>query len=139
MSTTLSTLVHSLFPSKRRTQNRSPHLEAGRFGELVAARFLRGIGYSILGRNVRLGRDEIDLIAYDPEDRVIVFAEVKSRSHWHEDYTPDLNADAIKRSRLLRSARTWVAEHGYDGGYRIDLVCVAGGQVVQHVRELTDE
>lgn len=112
------------------------HLETGRRGEMVAADYLKSIGYRVEDRNVTLGHDEIDVVALDPEDDVLVFAEVKTRTHAHPDYRPELAAGRHKRQRLQRSARRWVAEHGFDGGYRIDLVCVDGGRVVSHLREL---
>lgn len=90
-----------------------------------------------MGRNVRVGpKDEIDIIALDREENVLVFAEVKARSKDDKVFRPELNAGSVKKEKLRRSARTWIAEHEYDGGYRIDLICVANGKVSEHVREL---
>jgi putative endonuclease len=52
-------------------------MERGRWGESVAARFLRRNGYKILQRNWRNGYWEIDLVARDSD--VLVFVEVKTR------------------------------------------------------------
>lgn len=109
-------------PWPRRIDRVSPLV--GAIGESRAVRFLRGRGMTILGRNVRLGRDEIDIIAYDPLDRVVAFVEVKTRSHG-EMYHPSLNMTAKKRWRMLRAARRWVHQHGYDGGYRLDAAYVS--------------
>ena len=62
------------------------HLVVGKRGEEIALSYLRSLGYPIRGCNVRLGRDEIDIIAYDPKDRVIAFVEVKTRSRASADY-----------------------------------------------------
>jgi len=113
------------------------HLRTGMRGEKIAAKFLRKLGYRIDGRNVRLGKDEIDIVAFDPATETMIFAEVKTRSRRHEDYRPELNADWHKVRRLQRSARKWVAEHSYEGGYRIDLLCVADGMVIEHIQELS--
>jgi putative endonuclease len=52
--------------------------ESGLWGEAQAERFLRSLGYKILGRRVHVGRhDEIDLLARDDES--LVFIEVKTR------------------------------------------------------------
>ncbi len=83
---------------------------------------------SVLGRNVRLGRDEIDIVAFDPLDRCVAFVEVKMRSH-HTDYHPSLNMTWRKRRHMIRAARRWVHAHGYDGGYRLDAAYVADGAV----------
>ena len=49
----------------------------GRFGEDAAAKFLRAAGFRILARNVRVGRDELDLVAHD--GAALVFVEVRAR------------------------------------------------------------
>ena len=115
------------------------HIRIGREGETVANAFLKRIGYTIRGCNVRIAHDEIDIVAHDPEDDVIVFVEVKTRSPHHEEYRPELNAHWKKRNNLRRSARRWVAMHEYEGGYRMDLVCVIHNRVVAHHKELTWE
>ncbi len=119
----------------RRTPLTDPK-EVGQKGEAVAADYLQSLGYRVEQRNVMLGHDEIDLIALDPVDEVLVFAEVKTRSRFSSTYPPALAADKRKRERLRRSARRWIDEHAFDGGYRIDLISVANGRVVDHVREI---
>jgi putative endonuclease len=83
---------------------------------------------TVLGRNVRLGHDEIDVVAFDPLDRVVAFVEVKTRARG-ERYRPELNMTSKKRSRMLRAARRWVSDHGYDGGYRLDAAYVSDSRV----------
>jgi len=51
--------------------------ELGRLGVGEAVRFLKARGWQIVGRNVRVGRRELDLIVQ--RDRVLAFVEVKSR------------------------------------------------------------
>jgi len=113
--------------------------EVGRRGELIASKHLAALGYEIRGRNISIGRDEIDILAFDPEDQVLVFAEVKTRSRDDRDFRPELNVDARKLSALRRAARAWVDVHAYEGGFRIDLVCVAHSRVSGHIRELAWE
>ncbi len=96
----------------------------GSLGEARAVRHLRNRGMTVLGRNVRLGRDEIDVVAFDPFEKVIAFVEVKTRTR-DSDYHPSLNMTAKKRRRMLRAARRWVSNHGYDGGYRLDAAYVS--------------
>ena len=115
------------------------HLQTGQRGEAVAVRYLRRQQFLVLARNVRLGRDEIDIVAWDPLDRVIVFAEVKSRSRYSNNYHPDLNITPLKRHRMARAARLWVARHSWQGGYRLDVLCVADGNVTEHYREIAWE
>ncbi|OIO54398.1 hypothetical protein AUJ46_03640 [Candidatus Peregrinibacteria bacterium CG1_02_54_53] len=110
--------------------------DIGLKGEEIATQYLVSIGYNILGRNVRIGRDEIDIVARDPVDDVVVFAEVKTRSRDSKDFPPGLNIHWYKKQRLIRSARMWVNAHHYDRGYRMDLVSVAEGKVIEHLKEL---
>ncbi len=112
------------------------HMETGREGEGIALAHLRALGYPIRGRNVRIGRDEIDIVAFDPKDQVVVFVEVKSRSRFDKDFRPELNVTGRKRGTMLRAARRWVARHRYDGGYRVDVVSVAEGRVLDHFKEV---
>ena len=67
-----------------RENNRTPEerreaLEFGKMGEQMAARYLADKGYIILEHNYRRGHLEIDLIALDGDELVIV--EVKSRAY----------------------------------------------------------
>ena len=113
------------------------HLIVGAEGEDVATLYLTSIGYEVRARNVRVGKDEIDVIAWDPEDEVLVFAEVRTRTKKTEEgFHPEMTAAAKKRQKLRRGARHWVANQEFDGGYRIDLVCVQEGRVTNHFKEL---
>lgn len=113
------------------------HVITGREGEEAARHHLSRLGYRILACNARVGpHDEIDLIALDPADKVLVFVEVKTRSRDDPDYRPDLNITSAKRTAMSRAARRWIAEHHWEGGYRMDAVFVAAGKVKEHVREL---
>ena len=126
------------FLTSTRVRPRAKHLQTGLLGEDLAAAYLHSIGYEIRGRNVRVGRDELDIIAWDPEDQVLVFAEVKTRTEkTREGFHPEMTAAADKRRCLRRAARRWVANHDFDGGYRIDLLCVQEGRISNHFKELS--
>jgi putative endonuclease len=84
--------------------------ELGRKGEEEAARFLEARGWKILGRNVRLGRREVDVIA--SRGQVLAFVEVKSRSG--EGYGDPLEAITEKKRReIARAAAGWLREHAH--------------------------
>jgi putative endonuclease len=121
------------------TKSPTPRAILGKTGENLAADFLESLGYEIRGRNIRLSRDEIDILAFDPVDKTLVFAEVKTRKTFSREFSPHMSAGFRKCEKLRRSARRWVAEHQYNGGYRLDLVCVAGGKVIDHLKELSWE
>ena len=112
------------------------HIITGQHGEAIAAKYLREKGYDVRAANVQLGHDEVDLIAHDPRDDVLVFAEVKTRSFAHPDYWPGMNMTWDKKRAMTRAARKWVARHNYKGGYRLDLLCVAEGIVIDHIQQI---
>lgn len=73
----------------------------------MAECFLRENGYRILARNYRCPLGEIDLVAMDGES--LVFIEVKTRRGETFGH-PAESVDAIKRRRLYRVARHFIAQ-----------------------------
>ena len=115
----------------------APHLRIGKEGEEIAFKHLRSHGYKAHSRNVRVGRDEIDIIVYDKKEKLIVFVEVKTLKKYSIRYRPEFNFGFEKQEKFERAVENWVHGRGYEGGYRLDLVCVAGGKVVEHYRDIT--
>lgn len=102
------------------------HLKVGKAGENAAARFYAKHGFTILYRNIKIGRSEIDIIAEDKE--FIVFCEVKSRIHKESeirsDHTrPALAVDKEKRENLIAGARHFAKKYQKKGkSFRFDVV-----------------
>ncbi|MGI6265279.1 MAG: YraN family protein [Acutalibacteraceae bacterium] len=80
----------------------------GAAGEMLAARFLREKGYTILMANYRCRLGEIDIIAVDR--KYIAFVEVKTR---RQDalYTPKEAVTLQKRKKLLQTAALFLKNH----------------------------
>ena len=105
------------------TRDRSLHerlVAVGRRGEQIAARFLTDRGACIVGRNVRVGRDEIDLLLDIDGKRVV--AEVKTATDNGSSPRPEENFDENKATRIRRAARNLDTPV-----QRIDLVTVVIG------------
>lgn len=96
--------------------------DLGVLGERLAARYLRQHGYTILARNYRFGRREIDLIV--ARDDLVAFVEVKTRAG--AGYGHPLEAiTAQKRREIERVARFWLHRQGQsDLACRFDAVAV---------------
>lgn len=95
----------------------------GRRGERAAARHLKAKGYRVVGRNVRLARGEVDLIALDPDGRTVVIVEVKTRRDG--TIAPELSVTAAKERRLIALTDELIARHRWhDRPVRIDVVSV---------------
>ena len=106
----------------------------GKQGEELAAQFLESKGFSILARNYRAGREEIDLICSSPlaasveaaEDKggEIVFVEVKTRRGARFG-SPEAAVDIKKQLAIRRVAESYLREHHPDGApCRFDVVAV---------------
>jgi putative endonuclease len=79
--------------------------ERGARAEDMACAHLRALGCEIIGRNVRVGRLELDVIAR--RGRLVVFCEVRSRSH-DRLMTPAQSIDARKIQHVRNAAAQWL-------------------------------
>ena len=80
----------------------------GREAEATAERFLRRKGYTILDRNIRFGRGELDIVARIGE--MLIFVEVKARSTAH--YGGASHAVTARKERqLIHLAAQYLAHH----------------------------
>ncbi|MDL2334564.1 MAG: YraN family protein [Chloroflexota bacterium] len=111
--------------------------QAGRKAEEEAAAHLALSGWRLLGRNVVVGRDEIDILAIDPGPPAeLVFVEVRSATS-NQFGTPEERVDRDKVAHLYRASRALTAATGLRR--RVDLVVVdrrSGQSVVRHLRAL---
>ena len=125
-------LFAKVFGRELRIENVSANksVRRGCWGENVAAEHLRRKGWRIVGRNVRpCRRDqrcELDIVAYIPSERQIVFVEVKTHLR-HSPYASRLWAvDRRKRANILRASANWLMTRKWHGNYRFDVIEVYG-------------
>ena len=97
----------------------------GRYGEDAAARYLEGLGWTILERNYRMRTGEIDIVARDGE--TVVFVEVKERrdAFFHSGMDA---VDAAKIRHLREAADMWFAERHVQAPGRFDVVEIYAGE-----------
>ncbi len=110
--------------------------ETGSLGEEVAARYLVSHGYEVRERNVRFQKLEIDIVAYDSAEKMMVFVEVKTRGHHSDQYPIHTSVDRRKRKAMRNAVARWVTRHQYDGPGRIDVLSVSNARVVEHLKDL---
>lgn len=97
--------------------------ELGKWGENLAASLLESKGYSILHRNWRWSRAEIDIVACN--ETFLVFVEVKVRKNSSFGF-PEEHVSQQK-SKLIRTASEYYQQNiGYSGFVRFDIVSVLG-------------
>lgn len=99
------------------------HNDTGRWGEQKAAEYLERKGYRILWRDWRDGHRDLDIVAVDADQLVVV--EVKTRRN--ADYMqPELAVDARKMRSLAVAAAKFVRTYGIEFPLRFDIVAVTG-------------
>lgn len=112
--------------------------EYGRLGEDSAAKYLESRGYRIIGKNVQVGHDEIDILAEGGE--YLVFAEVKTRRQFPDGNPaygiPASAVDERKQSNLIRAAETYISSHESDKSPRIDVIEVYADPSCEEYRVL---
>ena len=99
-------MSHGRDVETRRTTDRRRTL--GREGEELARAYLEGRGYRVVDTNWRCREGEIDLVALDGRELVVV--EVKTRRSARFGRAVEAVTDE-KHLRLRRLARLWVIEH----------------------------
>lgn len=113
--------------------------DLGVSGELLAEDHLRGLGYEIVGRDVRTPLGQLDLVARD--GRSLVFVEVKTRAG-HGFGLPQEAVDRRKIRKLRQLAAYYIKAHRYLGDVRFDVVglTVSQGRVIRidHLRNAID-
>jgi putative endonuclease len=81
--------------------------EIGSGGERLAAQWLTKQGFSILKRNFRHGRYEVDIIA--GRDSILHFVEVKCR-HSTQYGHPEESVNRKKLEHILQGGAGWLAQ-----------------------------
>lgn len=97
----------------------------GRRGEDLAAEYYRQLGAQVIGQNVRVGRDEIDLVVRDSLGET-VFVEVKMRTERGICFDGAQAVGPRKLRHLRRAIGGWLSEHSV-GDVRIDVLVIEVG------------
>ncbi|MCO7220976.1 YraN family protein [Klenkia sp. PcliD-1-E] len=116
--------------------SRADHRAAlGARGEQLAVDHLTAAGLTVLDRNWRCARGELDVVAREGD--ALVFCEVKTRSGTRYG-TPLEAVTPAKQARLKQLARWWLDAHDEHAVVlRFDVVgvlVVAGRATVSHLR-----
>ncbi|MBL8769639.1 MAG: YraN family protein [Planctomycetes bacterium] len=100
----------------------NPAHDVGRRGEDFALLHLESLGFTLVERNVRVGRCEIDLVVRDRDG--YAFVEVKTRSSARHGEPWEAVGDA-KRARLERAAGRFLERIGSpDADWRLGVVAI---------------
>ena len=111
------------------------HNDFGKLGEELAVNYLIEKGYDILERNWRNIHKEIDIIARDGKDLVVV--EVKTRQS-DENGEPDLAVTRQKQTRLISAANAYLFQNSLDINTRFDIISIImkdNSPVINHIED----
>lgn len=108
----------------------------GDAGEQLAIEHCKQLGYTILNTNVRVGRGEIDIVAYHEFQELLLFIEVKTRSKKTE-FRAEANLSYKKIKAMKQAAGQWCYEHHYEGAWRTDAIFVTAGKVSGYVTNVS--
>ncbi|MCB0772785.1 MAG: YraN family protein [Flavobacteriales bacterium] len=97
------------------------HNTVGEAGEQLASQWLAAKGFTILHRNWRAGRDEIDIVARDGDMLVVVEVKTRSSARWG---APEWAVGPAKRRSLMRAAAELVHAVPGDPELRFDVVSI---------------
>lgn len=109
-----------------KTNNMAKHNDTGKWGEEMAADYLRNSGYEIIERDWRDGHRDIDIIARSPDLRTIVFVEVKTRAT-DVITKPEEAVDRRKIRNIGMAADSYVKMLNVLDELRFDVISVIGG------------
>jgi putative endonuclease len=108
--------------------------ETGRYGEQVAADYLRQQGFVVIARNVRTPFGELDLIAHDQD--ILVFVEVKLRRS-RRFGKPEEALTWRKRMHLANAIASYLNDDHVTGPYRLDVIALEernGRRTIRHIK-----
>ncbi len=93
----------------------------GKQGEEMATRFLQEKGLTLVAKNYRHRRGEIDLVMRDRD--TLVFVEVKLRRNANFG-DPETFVDQSQAERIAEAADHYVHEMEWEGNIRFDIVAI---------------
>ena len=117
-----------------KARGKDRRFQRARWGEALAAWFLRFKGYRIEARNWRCPLGELDVVCWDGD--TLVFAEVKTRSSGAAG-DPEDAVDRRKQQRLVRLAYAYLAHLGGDAPpCRFDVIAIGNSRLGPRIRHL---
>lgn len=111
------------------------HNELGKKGELIARKFLEEIGFQIIETNWRHEKDEIDVIAKDGDELVLVEVKTRSTRYFGE---PSEAVGAAKESFMIRAAEAYLEIQDLNMDTRFDIISIVvdkKGESIEHIKD----
>lgn len=98
------------------------HNDTGKWGEDIACELLISKGYTVTERNVKMGHNEIDIVAL--KGSRVVFVEVKTRSSVGNEVFDAI--DERKMRHLCNAAEAYIRAHNIPHEPQMDVIVIEG-------------
>lgn len=111
------------------------HNTTGKEGEELAVKYLLGKGHTLIERNWRFRKTELDIIT--AKDNFIVVTEVKTRTT-NAFGEPETFIDPKKQKNIIKAANAFVLGKDIEQEVRFDIVSVVvndNGTVITHIED----
>ncbi len=116
-------------------QQKLHNFSLGHRGEKEAAAFLISQNLEILTTNFSVKNKEVDIVAFDPQTKEVVFVEVKSRETGYYGH-PSQAVDQHKLANLKYVAKTFMNQRNLNLDYRFDIVTIVDHRI-EHFENVT--
>ena len=110
------------------------HIQKDIAGENRACIYLENLGYTILKKNYRAGKGEIDIVAQ--VDDCLCFIEVKYRKNNAFGF-PEVFVTEKKMNKIMETAEAYVVQHDWHGRIRFDVIAITGDEAPLHMMDVT--
>lgn len=111
------------------------HNDFGIEGEAIAERYLTTKGYSILAKNYRFEKSEIDIIA--KKENILIFVEVKARTDNRYGFPEEAISDK-KKEKLMEGAEAYLLENNLQCPISFDVIAItksANSIEIEHIED----
>lgn len=121
--------------SRKLTNSMNTKAQTGQEGESLAADYLESKGFSILEKNYRHKRSEIDLIV--KLNNLLIFVEVKTKTNTSYG-NPEIAIDQQKAAKVMEGADYYIQESDWKGNVRFDVISIIkkkSGVEIEHFKD----
>jgi putative endonuclease len=110
------------------------HNILGERGEILALKLLKDKGYKILETNWRHKKDELDIIALDENELVVVEVKTRSSDFFGE---PEDAVNEAKMKRMINAAEEYIEQNEIELECRFDIVSIVINKkekIIRHIK-----
>ena len=111
------------------------NIELGKIGEKIAADFLMNKNYTILTKNYRTGKLELDIIAMDRKELVVI--EVKTRNSI--EFGEPWEAVTLKKQKqIIKATNQYILESNCNLHVRFDVISIILSSQNEKINHIID-